>query len=231
MASNEVVEEDMRRTVNMMTIQMGDMARKNARQTESINEYEMSIKKHQESTAQLQANIAARDATIKQLKGSVALHVAAYNWLADDKRASDAKRDEYEQKVKEQAYVLGTLRKYQTMFEGAKEELAAMTNYRAAAEKEVKELNMKILAIAHGLQASTELRGNDRDKWAVERSAWADERARLVAAAGNNESDIIQRYDEYLAKCAQAYTQSTKRARTDDDIGSSSSSGSSSSDA
>ena len=93
---------------------------------------------------------------------------------------------------------------------------------------DVLDLKASTDAIIQGLRG--ELRNEKREfellsvKLNDERRAWADERARLVAAAGNNESDIIQRYDEYLAKYAQAYMQSTKRARTDDDIGSSSSS-------
>ena len=92
---------------------------------------------------------------------------------------------------------------------------------------DVLDLKASTDAIIQGLRG--ELRNEKREfellsvKLNDERRAWADERARLVAAAGNNESDIIQRYDEYLAKCAQAYMQNTKRARTDDDIGSSSS--------
>ena len=206
MASKEVVEE-MRDRVDTMLIQMESMGKKNADQNAQIRSYEDSAKNLQ--------------ATIDRLQS--------------DKRAIEAKRDEHEKKVKEQAYVLGRLCPVEVAFEGTKQSLIAMTNYRAAAEQKTLDLKVSTDAIIQGLRG--ELRNEKKElellsvKLNDERRAWADERARLVAAAGNNEGDIIQRYDEYWAKCAQAYMQSTKRARTDDDIGSSSSSGSSSSDA
>ena len=175
---------------------------------------EETIKARDATIKALEESVVARDATIKELEKSVEERNGTIHALAVDKQEAHEKRDEYEQKVKQQGYMLARLRGEQTRLAAAEANLAAVTNYHTEAMRQLSILQTSSSTTIAQLRRDME---EEREKYTKEREQWNMERARFNAAISNDAEALVGLYQDHIINAGREFFRGFKRPRTGGD--------------
>ena len=228
LALNETVSEvakDMVRKEDLMgmasqesmagvTAQMREMNEIVKARDATIKALEESVVARDATIKALEESVVARDTTIKELEKSVEERNGTIHALTVDKQEAHEKRDEYEQKMKQQAYMLACLRDVQTRLAAAEANLAAVTNYHTEAMRQLSMLQTSSSTTIAQLRRDME---EECEKYTKEREQWNMERAHLNAAIGNNAEVLIEHYRAHCDKAGREFVHALKRPRADTD--------------